>query len=193
MAGMAVSPRLRGRHGLTLVAAFGLAALGSPPRAQADFVSPGDFSLSGIYAPIGVNVGAALRSQGANGLIIGGELSLLRYWEERSYFLGAYVDYLYDRGIGTHRVSLGPELGWAMTVASAGLDVGPVLELDGGRTRLAIRPRVFASFLCFVAYAGGTMRLTDGDQRFTTEVGALLKFPIPLATCKEDGCIWGRW
>jgi len=191
-------------RGAALLATLTFGVFCPEKSARADYANTDDFSLSGIYAPIGVNVGATLRSHGANGLLVGGEVSLLRYRERERYFWGAYVDYLYDRGARTHRVSVGPELGWTMQAVSVGLDVGPALELGGDRARLAIRPRIFASLLFLVLYAGETIRLTDGYQRLATEVGALLKFPVPVGTCTSkttcdgrvfctDDCSWGRW
>jgi hypothetical protein len=180
------------RLGLVVLALV-FALFGQAKPAQADFVGAHDFDLSGVYLPLGIGVGAALRSQGASGLLIGGEVSLLRFWGDKNRFLGLYADYLYDRGVGTHRVSAGPELGLSWRVLSVGLDAGPVLEMDGDRTRVGVRPRLFASFLVFVAYAGETIRLTDSEARFATELGVLLKFPIPLAACSNDGCSWGRW
>jgi hypothetical protein len=178
---------------LLVALALAFALFGQAQPAQADFVGAHDFDLSGVYLPVGIGVGAALRSQGASGLLIGGEVSLLRFWGDRHHFLGLYADYLYDRGVRTHRVSAGPELGLSWRVLAVGLDAGPVLEMDGDRSRVGVRPRLFASFLVFIAYAGETIRLTDREARFATEVGVLLKFPIPLAACASDGCSWGHW
>jgi hypothetical protein len=93
------------------------------------------------------------------------------------HFRGGFADYLYDQGSRSHRITLGPEIGWYMF----GLDAGATVELDGERTRFGVRPRIFAS-LPFVSFYGGEcIRLTGGNHRFVTEIGVLLKYPIWLA------------
>jgi hypothetical protein len=147
--------------------------------------------LGGVYIPVGVNVGAALRRDGANGLLLGGEASFVRYYHRhrKGLYFGGYLDYLRDFGAGIHRISVGPEVGWLF----GGLDAGPVVELGGGRTEFGARARVFASIAVVTIYAGELCRVTTAEARWTTEVGMLLKFPFGIASCGRGGCNWGQW
>jgi hypothetical protein len=148
-----------------------------------------NFDMSGVYIPVGVNLGAGIHNKGDNGFLLGGEVSFLRFWHHNLGFAGGYADYLHDFGAGTHRVSLGPEGG----LYFAGLDAGPVIEWGGGRTDFGARARVLATVALLSVYVGEQCRLTSADARWTTEIGVLLKFPIGIATCSSKHCAWGQW
>jgi len=148
-----------------------LTILSIPSQARAD-ASP-TFDFSGFYVPFGVNVGAALRSPGNNGLLLGGELSALYFWEHAGFtILGGYADYLRDFGLGVHRVSFGPEFGMYF----CGLDAGPVFEVGHGATHLGGRARLFASLAFLTLYVGEWYR-PAGAPTWSTEIGVLLKLP----------------
>lgn len=148
-----------------------------------------DFDLNGVYLPVGVNLGAGLRQDGADGLLLGGEASLVRFWADSLAFFGGYVDYLHDFGARTHRVSIGPEIG----ILFAGIDAGPVFELGGGQTELGARARLFGTIAFFTLYAGEVRSLTTAQTRWTTELGLLIKIPFGIASCSGSSCNWGHW
>lgn len=166
---------------------LGVFALALPVSARAH--GSMDLNLSGVYVPVGVNLGAGLRQDGADGFLLGGEASLVRFWADSLAFFGGYVDYLHDFGAKTHRLSIGPEIGMLF----AGIDAGPVLELGGGQTELGARARLFGSIAFFTIYVGEACRLTTPEARFTTELGVLIKIPFGIASCSRNHCNWGHW
>jgi hypothetical protein len=93
-----------------LLIVLALASVLAPDRARAD-ASP-RFDFSGIYLPVGVDVGVALRSRGKNGLLLGGEASAFYLWHDKGLtFVGGYAGYQRDFGLDVHRISFGPEAG----------------------------------------------------------------------------------
>jgi len=152
------------------------------------------FDLEGIYAPVGVNLGAALRGEGDNGFLLGGELSLVRLWPELHdmpmVILGGYGDFVHDFGSDTRRLSFGPEFGAYLM----GIDLGPVFEWAPERSDVGGRARFFGSLGAVTLYVGEGYVFTRSTARFSTELGLLLKFPIPIASCGHaGGCRWGKW
>jgi hypothetical protein len=161
-------------------------ALVAPGRARAD-ASP-SFDFSGVYVPFGLDLGAALRTEGGNGLLLGGEVSGLYFWHKHSLaFVGGYADYLRDFGLGVHRISFGPEAGGYF----AGIDAGPVIEFGHGATQLGARARVFGSLGFVALYVGESCRFTTERARWSTEVGLLLKLPLVSRTQENRGWGWG--
>jgi hypothetical protein len=183
----AYAASVRPLHLLAMVLFLSLGSvLVVPGRACAD-ASP-HFDHSGVYVPFGINLGVALRTQGANGLLLGGEASGLYLWHGRSLaFLGGYADYLHDFGSGLHRISFGPEAG----AYSVGVDTGPVLELGHGATELGARARAFASLGFVAVYVGESYRSTSRYARWSTELGLLLKLPMINRTNEHKRWRWG--
>jgi hypothetical protein len=159
-----------------------LVALG---RARADASPTVDFS--GTYVPFGLNLGVALRSEGKNGLLLGGEVSGLNFWaKDNLAFVGGYADYLHDFGLGVHRISFGPEAG----AYFVGIDAGLVIEFGNGTTELGARARVFGSFSFVALYVGESCRCTNAEVRWSTELGLLLKLPFLNRNGEHKGW-WG--
>jgi hypothetical protein len=141
----------------------------APARAGADASQKID--MAGVYFPMGINVGTALRDPGKNGVLLGAELSGVYLWHEDDYtFLGGYVDLLRDFGLGASRLSFGPEVGSHY----CGIDGGPVFAWEEGWHHAGWRARLFGT-LAFVSLYLGEWRQPGGN--WSTEIGLLLKVP----------------
>jgi hypothetical protein len=139
----------------------------------------GESRLRGVYAPAGLVLGASQHPQQKNGLILGGEQSLVFYaGTKRDTWIGLYADFLRDLGPGRTRLGLGPELGWGIL----GFDGGFVAEFGGRRTFTGIEARVLVTFSVLAVF-GRTGHLFGGaPEPAFFETGLLLKFPFALST-----------
>jgi hypothetical protein len=124
-------------------------------------------SFEGTYALGGVAVGTTFAP---GGLVLGGELSIVRQTQE-FYWVGGYVDATYDFSRKQTRVSVGPELGWS----ALGLDAGYLLVLDGETACNGVTARPLVSIGYVTAY-GRVSHLFD--DRTWLEAGLLLKYPV---------------
>src|SRR6185503_8135373 len=107
----------------------------------------------GYYVPVGMNIGAALHDDAPNGVLVGGEASVVN-WDDivpRVWF-GGYFDALWDSGAGALRGSVGPEFGWLFL----GLDAGYVLQtgVQGTYHGLCVRPTLTVGFFALEARFG---------------------------------------
>ena len=75
----------------------------------------------------------------------------------------------------------GPILSFGDDSMSFGVNLG-YLEAGSGGLLLVVglRPRLFLSLVLVHLYAGETIHLTGNDPRFTTELGVLVKLPLPV-------------
>ena len=152
--------------------------MASPAGARA--AASVNLDTSGFYVPFGINVGAALRSQGRNGWLLGGGISPVYFWHDDTFaFLGGYADYLRDFGAGFHRISFG---GGAHL---CGVDGGSVIELGHGTSDIGWCARVFGSLAFVTLYAGEGYRPAGGAS-WSTEIGLLIKVPT-LHSMRGEG------
>lgn len=124
-------------------------------------------SFEGTYGLGGVSIGTTFAP---GGLVLGGELSVVRQTQE-FYWFGGYVDSTYDFNRKQFRISVGPELGWS----ALGLDAGYLLVLDGETARSGVTARPLVSIGYVTAY-GRVSHLFD--DRTWLEAGLLLKYPV---------------
>ncbi|MGZ5969463.1 MAG: hypothetical protein ACXWP4_17445 [Polyangiales bacterium] len=123
------------------------------------------------YASPGVDIGIATGRSAKTSVVLGGELSFVRFPIGERTWIGGYVDGLRDFGKDRTRFSLGPEIGWGVL----GLDGGVRTSIgDGTRVGWTIRPML--SFVRVHLYT----RLSHDGEGTGTEVGLLFKFPQSL-------------
>ncbi|HTE54905.1 MAG TPA: hypothetical protein VK698_28825 [Kofleriaceae bacterium] len=157
----------RAALGVAVAAAIGAA----PGRAGADVGPDAEW-----YLVSGVNVGSVIEEAVAD-FMLGAEVSAARLFRRGNWY-GVYADGLRDFRRDTTRLSLGVEGGYSMV----GVDLGPVMELGGDETRFGMRGRLVLTGAWLTVYGGPVIRFGDvGDEeRFTGEIGILVKVPIPL-------------
>lgn len=127
-------------------------------------------TFEGTYLLGGLASGVSF---GPNGVYLGGELSLVRQFQEFAW-LGAYVDGVYDFGRDQTRFSVGPEVGWS----ALGLDGGYLLALDGAGAHSGVTARPLIS-VGFVTAYGRVSHLFEPKSTWL-EAGLLLKYPFEL-------------
>lgn len=127
-------------------------------------------TFEGTYVLGGLASGVSF---GPRGFYLGGELSVVRQFQEFAW-LGAYVDGVYDFGRDQTRLSVGPEVGWS----ALGLDGGYLLALDdaGAHSGVTARPLISIGFV--TAY-GRVSHLFEPKSTWL-EAGLLLKYPFEL-------------
>lgn len=157
-----------------------VAWLGWPSQARASGSPLGDCWACALWLPVGVNVGAGIHPNQGTGFLIGGEASLIELRKERRTHpaLGGYLDFLHDSESGTWRFSVGPE---TVVCPFVGFDAGLVMDVGGQAPRAGVRLRYFAPSLVVTPYFGAAF-MFSGENSVALETGALLKFPIPLAS-----------
>ena len=128
---------------------------------------------SALFLPVGINVGAGLRT-GSNGLLLGPEASLV-YWRTGSW-IGLYTDGLFDLGDHRQRWSIGPECGYG----PFGVDAGFVTQFGDERVFGGVRVRGLLSLALLSVYGAGGYLPQHPSQQSWAEVGVLIKFPIAL-------------
>lgn len=152
-----------------------LLALLSLPRAALADEPPLSRRLRGVYAPFGLVTGAALHGSRSNGFVLGAEASLVYFHGARSpLWVGLYADGSRDLGPRVFRASFGPEIGWGFL----GLDGGLALEQGGLRAvvaRALFTVGLVSAFVRVGRYVG------EAPERGYTELGLLLKWPLPVA------------
>lgn len=134
-----------------------------------------------IYAPIGVNMGAAFNPKRLdNGFILGGEASVAATNKDYLWF-GGYVDALHDFGADSTRISIGPELGLFIV----GVDGGLVLStLDG--LHAGIVGRILLTLPVVSGYARLGTIFDSPQEGVYGEVGVLIKIPVPIPTGEDS-------
>lgn len=127
-------------------------------------------TFEGTYVLGGLASGVSF---GPKGVYLGGELSVVRQFQEFAW-LGAYVDGVYDFGRDQKRFSIGPEVGWS----AFGLDGGYLLALDGAGAHSGVTVRPLIS-IGFVTAYGRVSHLFEPKHTWL-EAGLLLKYPFEL-------------
>jgi hypothetical protein len=164
-----------------------LAWAANPARADGGPLGSACYACA-LWMPFGINLGAGPRWQGGTRrteLRLGGEVSVidLRGMRRREgWFLGAYLDTLYDPRAHRGRTSLGPEAIYYRHRFdyALGVDLGAVAEWDADAVRWGARLRVFLPLAFLTPYVGYT-RLFTPEAAGAIEAGLLLKFPAVLA------------
>jgi hypothetical protein len=156
----------------TVLAASALALLAvalAPRDARAD---AGPHFNTGVFFPVGVNVGYSANPGQPNGFVFGGEASVV-YFDRGLVWFGAYGDALRDFGKDETRFSVGPEIG----LGPLGFDGGYLAAVkNGGHSGWVGRALLTVSL---VGIYGRVGHIADGDQTYG-EIGALFKIPIPV-------------
>src|SRR5262245_26567768 len=97
---------------LDVAAAISAAALVTCLGSARGFAHP--FPDTDHYLPVGLAIGGAIHPRRTHGFLIGSELSYARFDpDDQGWWVGGYVDALWDTGPGAFRFSTGPEFGWA--------------------------------------------------------------------------------
>ena len=136
---------------------------------------------SGVFMPVGLNLGGAFRPALPNGFVLGGEVSIVHLWfstEPTGFWVGIVGDGAYDFGSDAFRHRLGPEIGWG--------PIGVEFAYLG-----QLREEVYSSgmsfrgvfSMSFLSLYGGFGHLSGRDNVAPAdfgEFGALLKVPIPI-------------
>jgi len=123
----------------------------------------------GWLLTFGANGGYSLHPDGANGAVLGAEVSA-PYLASSGYWYGAYADALHDFGPRRQRFSLGPELG----VAVLGVDGGLLAELADGSMRTGYTVRGLLTFGVIALYGRYGHLGGEGEASFG-EIGLLIK------------------
>ncbi len=129
-----------------------------------------------VFIPVGGSIGYGLNPKKLDdGVTLGGEVSAVVVDTYRLFWGGGYADVVHDFGSEATRLSIGPEIGWAVF----GIDGGVVLStLDGAHAGFCGR------FLLSFVFAHAFIRLghiIDAPREGTYgEVGVMFKLPIPL-------------
>jgi hypothetical protein len=140
------------------------------------------------YLPTGVTLGAALHpglDDAVPAFVLGGEVSFTSHeWAggtmapDLGFWIGGYVDGLYDFGNARGRLSTGVELGWTFF----GLDGGPLIQLSSDDVYAGGELRALVTVGFAAAYVRQGFVPADPLVSRFTEVGALLKLPIPIGS-----------
>jgi hypothetical protein len=135
----------------------------------------------GWYLPVGIDLGGAFRGGADNGFVIGAEASLVYSWiREHGWWLGPVADIAYDSGIEGMRHRVGGEVGY--TLFGVELDYVGELRPDGVGYLPGFGARGVVSIAVLSLYGGYGHLFDDVPGRDWGEFGALLKFPIEVAT-----------
>ncbi len=150
-----------------------LTAVGAGPAA-AD--GPPDREAPGWFLPLGLNLGGSLGG-GQGGFVLGGELSAVHLFG--TSWAGLYGDVAHDFGADSLRAGAGVEAGWFIFGAELGwvVESGPGDGLDHG---LRLGGVIGAGLLTGYVRWSHLFRGADRGRADIVEVGALLKWPIPL-------------
>jgi hypothetical protein len=154
-------------------------ALSRAPRGTFEKVTesePAERKPSGWYAPIGIGSGLALHSSGPPGAFLSAEFSLVHLHNHGYFWVGAFVDTVYDLAARRKRIGFGPELGFG----PAGLDASVVFEqgAEGFQRGVALRPMVTISL---VTLSARWLRFARSDRtEHIGELGLLVKWPVGL-------------
>lgn len=125
------------------------------------------------YLPVGLVLGSSLGDNG--GFVLGMEASLVLFEDTDAYWFGLVTDGLYDFGQSATRLSAGLEFGyWIFGIETSYAHV--LAEENNGS---GLRFGLVASFGLLSVYGRYTRLFNDDSTQFG-ELGALLKFPIPL-------------
>jgi hypothetical protein len=165
---------------LRMCAAAGAAALVTGLASARAFAHP--FPDTNHYLPVGLAIGGAIHPVVDNGFLIGGEFSYARLNpDDQGFWVGGYVDALWDTGPGAFRFSTGPEIGWAFL----GVDGGYIGQVsDSGYTHgVAVRPMLTLAFITLAGRYGHLFG--DVRERDFGEITVLLKIPIPIGVKKR--------
>jgi hypothetical protein len=162
-------------------AAIALASLALAAPASADM---GPKFEKAVFLPIGVNLGAAIHPKLKTGFLFGGDLSAV-FVNSNFFWVGGFADALGDFGIKGFRYNVGPEIG----LGPLGLDMGYLGEIRAGTYRNGLSMRLHLTLSVVGIYGRWGHRFDNATEPNFGEVGALLKFPIPLWEKKLD---WQR-
>jgi hypothetical protein len=135
----------------------------------------GHMGIDGNYLLLGPTLSMSVDRSGGQGVALGAEVSVTSVKEQR--WLGAYVDALHGFAADETRLSVGPELGFAIF----GVDAGYLLTLggnQGARHGVALRPMLTIGFAS--AYFRSSWLLGEHPDWFG-ELGLMLKLPMPVS------------
>ncbi len=144
-----------------------------------------------VYLHTGVNLGVSIHDEADDGLVFGGESSLVLlhlHQEDDDHgdapgipvigtptWVGIYGDVLRDTGSDTTRLSVGPELGHELI----GVDGGLLVQLgDERRWGFTVRPVLTLGI--FAVYGRWDHFLGDEPRADVVETGMLIKLPLRL-------------
>ncbi len=136
--------------------------------------------LDGLWMPIGVSLGGAIRQEGSIGFVLGGELSVVDLRPHNSanvWWFGGVADATWDFAHEAMRHRVGAEVGLAV----ANFEVAYLGELHEGAYRPGFNLRAGFSQAFVSIYGGYGHLFGDGAGANFGELGFLVKFPIPLA------------
>lgn len=156
-----------------LIALVFVAVASSPVPARAD---AGPKITSGWYLPFGFALGLSIHGPNvSNGFFLGGEVSYVYLDVERGFWIGGYVDSLYDFGAEVGRFSVGPEIGYGVF----GVDFGYLAQFgDGYRHGTSVR--VVLTMAIAAIYGRWGHVFGDVAEHDFGELGFLIKVPIPI-------------
>jgi hypothetical protein len=131
---------------------------------------------SGLYMPVGINLGCSIHEKPAAGFILGAEVSLNYFSAKSMLWIGGYTDFIWDFGTKAFRFSVGPQFGWGII----GIELGYLYELDNSKYHQGTRIGVVLTLAVVTIYGRwGHFSSTDSENNMY-EVGVLYKFPIGI-------------
>ena len=130
----------------------------------------------GWFVPMGVNVGMSVNDEYSDGLLLGGEMSVVHLADTTLFWAGGYLDGLRDFGAEVSRLSCGAQLGWMF----GGVEAGYLAQWTGGEIEHGVRIGLIATLGVISLYARYGHVFDALVQSEFVELGMLLKFPFPL-------------
>lgn len=128
-----------------------------------------------VWVPAGVTLAASLDEDADAGFVVGGEVSVV-YLDETGFWVGGYVDTVYDVGPDATRLTVGPEAGFGFV----GMDGGYAVEWRGGTAYHGGAARFLLTWGVVAVYGRVAHFVAPGPERTLGEVGVLLKWPIEM-------------
>lgn len=136
----------------------------------------------GWVLTFGPTAGFSMHDQRANGAVLGAEVSA-PYMMNSGFWIGAYADTLRDFGPQRTRLSVGPEMGFAIL----GVDGGFLTEFADGYVRKGYTMRGVLTLGVLGLYGRyGKLNGPDAESSFG-EIGLLIKAFTPLSEQPQRG------
>ncbi|MBI2892870.1 MAG: hypothetical protein HYY06_04910 [Deltaproteobacteria bacterium] len=159
---------MRALGSLTFTASLAALSSGLATEAGADSLPD-----PGLFAPAGINLGYATHPGRSDSGVVGVEASLV--WFD-GFWVGGYVDALYEPANGRTRLGIGPEIGFSIF----GLDFGAVADLGGSETLWGYAIRGMLTIGYAAIYARYVNVSGDPDESGFGELGVLVKWPLRI-------------